>query len=81
MIAIQERSSIATPARRRKPPAEKLFASFHAMRVRYWNRVPERRHPDLRKDDLRPVRDHRAANTIASRRIAPVEIPIASRRC
>jgi hypothetical protein len=81
MIAVQDRTSIATPARRRKPPAEKPFASHHAMRVRYRNRLPERRHPDPRNDDLRAVRDHRAANAIASRRIAPVEIPIAPRRC
>jgi hypothetical protein len=81
MITIQDRTSIATPAHHRKPPAEQHFASHHATRVRYRNRLPKRRHPGPRKEDLRAVRDDRATNAAASRHIASVEIPIAPRRC
>jgi len=81
MITIQDRTSIATPAHRRKPPPEQRFTSHRATSVRYQNRLPARRHPGPRKEDLRAVHDHRAANALSSKRIAPVQIPIAPRRC
>jgi hypothetical protein len=75
MTTIEHRTLIRAPALRRKSPARRRFASVYRKRVRYRDRPPERRLLGPRQDDLRAVREHRAANPVASKRIAPVEIP------
>jgi hypothetical protein len=80
MTAIEHRTLIRAPALRRNSPARWRFASAYRKHVRYRDRPPERRLLGPRQDDLPAVCDHRA-NAVASKRIAPVEIPIAPPRC
>ena len=81
MTAIEHRTLIRAPALRRNSPARWPFASAYRKHVRYRDRPPERQLLGPRQDDLRAVREHRAANAVASKCIAPAEIPIAPPRC
>jgi hypothetical protein len=81
MTAIEHHTLIRAPALRRNSPARWRFASAYRKRVRYRDRPPERRLLGPRQDDLPAVREHRLANAVASKRIAPVEIPIAPPGC
>jgi len=81
MTALEHRTLIRTPALRRNSPARWRFASAYRKRVRFRDRPPERRLLAPRQDDLPAVREHRPANAVASKRIAPVQIPIAPPRC
>jgi len=80
VTAIEHRTLIRAPALRRKSPPSWPFASAYRKRVRYRDRSPESRLLGPYHDNLCAARDHCAANVVASTRIAPVQIPIASPR-